>query len=120
MEEHQRRIDRLAPVVSAAVSIEDARRGYRANKNVTRLTLLATLFVPLSLVSSLMSVQKDVLELRSTILLWAEIAIPSAFGVWLIAALLNSRWADDEARRLTNRLTGRLVARSKQAFISRN
>ncbi|RYP67925.1 hypothetical protein DL771_006958 [Monosporascus sp. 5C6A] len=92
MEEHQKRIDRLASVVTAAINIEDARRGYNANKNVTRLTLLATLFVPLSLVASLFSMTRDVMELRDTAILWAEIAIPSAFGVWLIATLLNSEW----------------------------
>lgn len=92
MEEHQRRIDRLASIVTAAINIEDTRRGYAANKNVNRLTLLATLFVPLSLVASLFSMQPSVQQLKDTVVLWAEIAIPSALVVWFIAKVLISAW----------------------------
>ncbi|RYO96171.1 hypothetical protein DL765_011652 [Monosporascus sp. GIB2] len=103
MEEHQKRIDRLASIVTAAINIEDARRGYAANKNVNRLTLLATLFVPLSLVASLLSMQPDVERLRNTAVLWAEVAIPSAFGVWLIAKILNPAWFQRQTQPLRDR-----------------
>ncbi|KAM4057052.1 putative Mg2+ transporter zinc transport protein [Hirsutella rhossiliensis] len=106
MEEHQKRIDRLASIVTAAINIEDARRGYTANRNVNRLTLLATLFVPLSLVASLLSMQPGVEQLRNTAVLWAEIAIPLAFGVWLIANTLNSAWFQLRTQPLRDRLKG--------------
>jgi Mg2+ and Co2+ transporter CorA len=67
MEEYERRIDRLTTVVTSAISIVDSRR-------VERLTLLAMLFVPLSLVGTLFSMSDDITGIRDT------------FGYWAIAS----------------------------------
>ncbi|KAK0651082.1 hypothetical protein B0T16DRAFT_489168 [Cercophora newfieldiana] len=64
MEEYERRIDRLTTVVTSAISIVDSRR-------VERLTLLAMLFVPLSLVGTLFSMSDDISEIRDTFGWWA-------------------------------------------------
>jgi Mg2+ and Co2+ transporter CorA len=42
MEEYQQRIDRLTSIVTAAISIKASRRSQGDNRNVARLTWLAT------------------------------------------------------------------------------
>jgi len=71
MEEYERRIDRLTTVVTSAISIVDSRR-------VERLTLLAMLFVPLSLVGTLFSMSDDITQISDTFGWWAA---ASAFCV---------------------------------------
>jgi hypothetical protein len=57
MEEYQQRIDRLTTVVTAIMSIADSRRALADNKNIGRLTWLATFFVPASLIAAMFSMQ---------------------------------------------------------------
>lgn len=64
MEEFQDRIDRLTSVVTASISIDDSHRGLQDTRNVTRLTWLATCFIPLSLVASIFSMQQDIASVR--------------------------------------------------------
>ncbi|KAK0619558.1 hypothetical protein B0T14DRAFT_210231 [Immersiella caudata] len=64
MEEYESRIDRLTMVVTSAISIADSRR-------VERLTILAMLFVPLSLVGTLFSMSDNVAEIGDTFGYWA-------------------------------------------------
>ncbi|KAK4450284.1 hypothetical protein QBC34DRAFT_403192 [Podospora aff. communis PSN243] len=71
MEEYESRIDRLTTVVTSAISIADSRR-------VERLTILAMLFVPLSLVGTLFSMSDDIVAISDTFGYWA---IASAFCV---------------------------------------
>ena len=67
MEELQQQIDRLTSVVTASISINDSHRGLRDTTNVTRLTWLATCFIPLSLTASVFSMQQYIGSLRSII-----------------------------------------------------
>ena len=53
MEEFQQRIDRLTSVVTSSISIDDSHRGLKDTTNVTRLTWLATCFIPFSLVATI-------------------------------------------------------------------
>lgn len=78
MVEFQQRIDRLTSVVTAIISIDDSRRGRADNRNVARLTWLATFFIPLSFIASLYSMQNDVSQLRETIKLYFATAMPLA------------------------------------------
>jgi hypothetical protein len=77
MEEFEERIDRLTTVVTSAISIVDSRR-------VERLSLLATLFVPLSLVSSLFAMSEDIARIKWTYLWWAiaSIVLTAVLLVW--------------------------------------
>ncbi|KAJ9654951.1 hypothetical protein H2201_008907 [Coniosporium apollinis] len=70
MEEYQKRIDRLSSLVAAVISIKDSRRGLEENRNLARLTWLATFFIPLSFVTSLFSMQNDIRRLRPTFRLY--------------------------------------------------
>jgi len=90
MEEYQQRIDRLTSVVTATISNKDSRRSLEDNRNVARLTWLATFFIPLSFVATIFSMQPDITMLGPTSIWYAEIALPlAAFSmtVGLILAL---------------------------------
>ncbi|KAI1639558.1 hypothetical protein F4809DRAFT_595741 [Biscogniauxia mediterranea] len=87
MEEYQQRIDRLTHVATAAISIQDSRRGIRDNNNIQYLTYLATFFIPMSLVAALLSMQPDVSGLGDTLKIWAEASLPAAFLILLAIGL---------------------------------
>jgi Mg2+ and Co2+ transporter CorA len=67
MEEYQQRIDRLTSVVTAIISIADSQRSREDNKNVARLTWLATFFIPLGFIASIFSMTDDVSSIGQTI-----------------------------------------------------
>lgn len=76
MKELQDRTDRLTSVVMAAISIEDSRRGLQENKNVARLTWLATVFIPLTFISGFFSMQSDISSLKNTFGWYFAAAVP--------------------------------------------
>lgn len=88
MEEYQQRIDRLSSLVAAVISIGDSRRGLDENRNLQRLTWLATFFVPLSFVASLFSMQEDIGKLRPTMRLYFIVAIPLVTIALVLAFIL--------------------------------
>ncbi|KAI1390428.1 uncharacterized protein F4822DRAFT_428765 [Hypoxylon trugodes] len=63
LDEYQQRLDRLTSVVTAVMSIEDSRRGLTDNQNIGRLTVLATGFIPFSLMAGIFSMQEDLGDL---------------------------------------------------------
>lgn len=90
MEECQARIDRLTEVLTAVISMEDSRRGYKDNKNLQWLTWLATFFIPLSFVATMLSMTTGPLsELRGATILWAEVSIPSGLVIMLFVLAMS-------------------------------
>ncbi|PSR82099.1 hypothetical protein BD289DRAFT_371824 [Coniella lustricola] len=90
MEEYQTRIDRLTGVVTAVISIQDSRRGYKDNKNLSWLTWLATFFIPLSFVATMLSMTTDSLwKLQDAAIMWAEVSIPSGLLIMLFVLLMS-------------------------------
>jgi hypothetical protein len=88
MEEYQLRIDRLTSVVTATISIKDSRRSQEDNRNVARLTWLATGFIPLSFVATLFSMQTDITLLQETYKWYFAAALPLAALSLIIAFML--------------------------------
>jgi Mg2+ and Co2+ transporter CorA len=76
LEEYQQRIDRLTSVVTAVISINDSRRALDENHNVARLTYLATIFIPLSFVATIFSMQEDITKIHNTIKWYFAASIP--------------------------------------------
>lgn len=76
MSELQERTDRLTAMVVAAISIADSQRSLEESSNVARLTWLATIFIPLSLITGLFSMQEDIGKLRVTFGWYFTCAIP--------------------------------------------
>ncbi|KAK7747517.1 hypothetical protein SLS53_001772 [Cytospora paraplurivora] len=86
MEEYQERIDRLTNVVTAVINMQDSRRGFKDNRNLQWLTWLATFFIPLSFVATMLSMSSDPWELGESTKLWAEVSIPS--GLLILSMIL--------------------------------
>lgn len=76
MSELQERTDRLTTMVVAAISIADSHRSLEESSNVARLTWLATIFIPLSFITGLFSMQEDIAKLRVTFGWYFACAIP--------------------------------------------
>ena len=66
IKELQDRVDRLTAIVTSEINIEDSKQSKEDNHNLTRLTWLATTFIPLSFVSAFFSMNESVAELKYT------------------------------------------------------
>jgi Mg2+ and Co2+ transporter CorA len=82
--ELQERVDRLTSIVTSEISIEDSRRGLEENHNMARITWLATIFIPLTFVSGLYSMNESVAELKSTYGWYFLTAVPFTLIVMAI------------------------------------
>jgi len=72
---HQR-VEGVLPVVTAMVQILDTRRSYQETTNLTRLTYLALVFVPLSFCSSLFSMTEGIAPGGPRFWIYFAVAIP--------------------------------------------
>lgn len=100
MKELQDRTDRLTSVVVAAISIEDSRRGLQENRNLARLTWLATIFIPLTFITGLFSMQSDIASLRLTFGWYFASAVPVTVLALAFAMNLNyHRWSKGGIRK---------------------
>jgi Mg2+ and Co2+ transporter CorA len=88
MEEYQQDIHRLSSNVTAIITMRAAEAAIADNKNLERLTGLATFFIPLSFVAALFSMQSDVTQLGPTFILYAKTAFPLAALVLFIGLVI--------------------------------
>jgi Mg2+ and Co2+ transporter CorA len=80
MEDYQRRVEGLTSVITAIISISSDEQARKENQSITRrLIALAIVFVPLSFISGLFSMQTDISQLRGSIK-WYFIISASFFG----------------------------------------
>ena len=89
MKDLQDRTDRLTSVLMAAISIQDSRRGLQENQNVARLTWLATVFIPLTFVAGLFSMQPDIQSLKDTFGWYFAAAVPITAVALAVAMNIN-------------------------------
>ncbi|KAL9094418.1 MAG: hypothetical protein Q9165_003268 [Trypethelium subeluteriae] len=85
----QDRIERIILVATAIVSIEESRRAFNQNENLTRLTYLAVVFVPLSFVSSVFSMTSDLGSMGQTFWVYFAVAIPVSLIALGVADFLH-------------------------------
>jgi Mg2+ and Co2+ transporter CorA len=83
-----KRIESMINVATAIISLEENKRAMKQNQNLSRLTYLAVIFVPMSFVSSLFSMTTDLSQLTQTFWVYFAVAVPItilALGVadWL-------------------------------------
>lgn len=83
----QAQLDNMTNLVTAIISLEENKRMANQNSNVTRLTYLAVVFVPMSFVTGLFSMTTDVSALTQTFWIFFIVAIPLSFG-----ALAAAQW----------------------------
>jgi hypothetical protein len=85
IEDAGRRLENMLPVVTSLVQIIDARQSFAETANISRLTILALVFVPLSFVSSLFSMNSENVPGSEHFWVYFAVAIPVTAVVFLIA-----------------------------------
>jgi Mg2+ and Co2+ transporter CorA len=100
--ELQERVDRLTSIVTSEISIEDSRRGLEENHNMARITWLATIFIPLTFVSGLYSMNESVAALRTTYGWYFLTAVPFTLIVmaigWVAGGGSRTPWRKDSTK----------------------
>lgn len=89
---YNRRLEATAPIVTSQIQISDSQRSLIETENISKLTYLALVFVPLTFVASLFSMNDRIaLEAR---FLWHyfAIAVPACMLVFLIARPPKRLW----------------------------
>jgi hypothetical protein len=85
LEDAGRRLEKMLPVVTSLVQIIDARQSFAETANISRLTVLALVFVPLSYISSLFSMNTENMPGSKKFWIYFAVAIPVTLIVFLIA-----------------------------------
>jgi hypothetical protein len=85
IEDAGRRLENMLPIVTSLVQIIDARQSFAETANISRLTILALVFVPLSFVSSLFSMNSENVPGSKHFWVYFAVAIPVTAVVFLIA-----------------------------------
>jgi len=80
-----RRLENMLPVVTSLVQVIDSRRSFAETANITRLTVLALIFVPLNYTSSLFSMMPDKAPGGEKFWVYFTVAVPITVLVFLIA-----------------------------------
>lgn len=89
MNESQARIRAIEAMAMNSINAEEARRAVKQNKNLARLTFLATLFIPLSFTSSFLSISTDFDTSTLSFKLFFAIGIPLTFFALIGVDLLH-------------------------------
>lgn len=85
LNQYSERLESMLPVVMSLVQISDTRRSLAEAANVSRLTYLAFVFVPLSFTSSLFSMNTDVSPGSRHFWIYFVVAIPITAAAFLLA-----------------------------------
>jgi Mg2+ and Co2+ transporter CorA len=98
----QERVDRLTSIVTSEISIEDSRRGLEENHNMARITWLATIFIPLTFISGLYSMNESVEALKTTYGWYFCTAVPFTLIVmaigWVAGGGSLTPWKKESAK----------------------
>lgn len=76
MNEVQARINSIEAVATAAINVEESRRAVREARSLRSLTVLSTIFIPLSFAASFISVTVDASSALSMLGMYVKVAIP--------------------------------------------
>jgi Mg2+ and Co2+ transporter CorA len=88
----QTRSEKIVSLVTAMISIEESQKAVQQNENLTRVTYLACVFIPLSFLSSLFSMQGDLDQLKKTFWIYFVIAVPlTVVSLLLIRFVYSNR-----------------------------
>lgn len=83
--EHGERLEAMVPIVTSVVALIESRRSFTETANVTRLTILALVFIPLSYVATLFSMSEGFGPGGSRFWVYFAVAVPIMLVVGLIA-----------------------------------
>jgi hypothetical protein len=85
IEHYGHRLESMLPMVASFVQIIDTRRSFAETANISRLTYLAIIFVPLSYVTGIFSMNPDVGPGGSHFWVYFVVSVPLSILVFLIA-----------------------------------
>ncbi|OAG02265.1 uncharacterized protein CC84DRAFT_1262235 [Paraphaeosphaeria sporulosa] len=83
--EHGERLEAMVSVVTSTAALIEGRRSLTETENVTRLTILAVVFLPLSYIASLFSMSDEIRPGGPHFWIYFAVAVPLTFIVGLIA-----------------------------------
>jgi len=86
----QTRSEKIVSLVTAMISIEESQKAVQQNENLTRLTYLACVFIPLSFLSGLFSMQGDLGQFKKTFWIYFVIAVPMTVVSLLLTRFVYS------------------------------
>lgn len=89
-----RRFEAMVPIVASLVQIAEGRRSFQETTNISRLTYLALVFVPLTFVSGLFGMAGDVAPGAKRFWVYFTVAVPLlvvTFGAMICQRLLPSK-----------------------------
>lgn len=106
LEHYSRSLEQMVPVATSMAQILDSQRAMLQTANVSRLTFIALVFVPLSWVASLFSMSHEYAPGHGQFWVYIATALPVLFVVMLLPAL---QWAEvaEKLKELGIRLTRR-------------
>jgi hypothetical protein len=93
LEKLETRVERLIDRCTSEMQLSAARESLAESHNLAQLTWLSTIFVPLTFVASLFSMNENIGSLKDTLVTYFASAVPFA-----IVTLLVARWGVDLAR----------------------
>jgi Mg2+ and Co2+ transporter CorA len=125
--ELQERVDRLTDIVTSEIGIEDSRRGLEdsrrgleENHNMARLTWLATIFIPLSFISSMYSMNEDISALKTTYGWFFLTALPFTLTImaigWVAGGGSLTPWKKQDDTKQRGVIGGREVNSRKNSI----
>lgn len=96
------RFEKILPIVTSLVQIADSRRSFAETANVSRLTYLALVFVPLTFTTGLFSMNSDTAPGSPGFWLFFAVAIPVTAMVFVVARppVAEARMIIEYVRRL--------------------
>ncbi|KAI1011911.1 hypothetical protein LB503_004477 [Fusarium chuoi] len=115
LEDYETRIDRLSTVVNSTISLTDA-------SNTSKLTILASFFIPPSLVAALLSMNMDpLIGLRNALKWWAVASVVAVTILFTVGYLLKTKKAESLKKnlsitKLVSKLEGRWRNRPKPSL----
>lgn len=92
IQEHSNRLESMIPVVTSFIQLIESRRALWETANVTRLTVLAIVFVPLSYVATVFSITEKFGPGGPKFWVYFAVAIPITLLVLLLARALGNNW----------------------------
>ncbi|KAG4271768.1 hypothetical protein FPRO04_10715 [Fusarium proliferatum] len=115
LEDYETRIDRLSTVVNSTISLTDA-------GNTSKLTILASFFIPPSLVAALLSMNMDpLIGLGNALKWWAVASVVAVTILFTMGDLLKTKKAESLKKnlsitKLVSKLEGRWRSRPKPSL----
>jgi Mg2+ and Co2+ transporter CorA len=110
VQEAGQRLENMLPVVTSLVQIADARHSFAETANINRLTILALVFVPLSFVSSLFSMNPENTPGSPYFWVYFVVAIPLTALVFLVA-----RFPQNDLGRFWQWVKGKMERRGRSS-----